>query len=512
MTVDPWEIAAREFEPSPISRYMYDPAAWARDCVNWEEGGGLTFYQDDILAQLAEHRRVAVRGPHGLGKTALSSFVIWWFATTRDAAGIDWKVITTASAWRQLTVFLWPELHKWSRIINWDALGRKEVDPRRELLDLNLKLKYGAGSAVASNDPSKIEGAHADSLLYLVDEAKTVPPETWDAIEGAFSGGTPAGLPEAFAIAFSTPGPTAGRFYDIHTRKPGLEDWKPIHVTLDDAVKAGRIAPSWAEQRARQWGKDSAIYATRVLGEFHQGDDDTLIPLSWVEAAQDRWRDWDDAGRPALEGRSFLGVDIARTGGDETVFAYRTGDAITRIEPVNSNDTMATTARIQAAVALGGATPVVDSAGVGGGVVDRLRELQRRGDMREKVLAYTGAAKAKTRDLTKEFGFTNTRSAAYWNLRELLDPARDSQVILPPSDELTADLTVLHWDITSGTPPKIRIETKEDILTRLGRSPDRGDAVAMAFYADAMRTQASVGRPSAEFRMPVSGVNPLARR
>lgn len=471
-----WEIAAREFEPSPVEQWMHDPVAWARECITWPRGGSATAYQERILSALAEHRRVAARGPHGLGKTTTAALAVLWFATTRDAAGLDWKVITTASAWRHLKLFLFPEIRKWVRHIDWDRLGRAPFSERTELLGLHLKLDNGMASAIASNDPAKIEGAHADSLLYLIDEAKIVPPGTWDAIEGAFSGGSSAGLPEAFALALSTPGPTAGRFYDIHRRAPGLEDWHPIHVTLTDAINAGRISREWAEQRKRQWGADSAMYAIRVLGEFHPDDSDSLIPLAWVEAAVERWHTWDQAGRPALDGKRVTGVDIARTGSDETVFAHRTGHAVTSLELVNTNDTMTATARVQATI--GDAVAVVDSAGVGGGVVDRLRELG------VKPIAYTGAAKTRFRDRTREFGFVNVRSAAYWNLRQLLDPAYDSEIMLPPSDELTADLTTPRWDIGTGVPPKIRLETKDDVVARLGRSPDRGDAVAMAFWAE----------------------------
>lgn len=507
MIITPWEAAAQEFELSPAERYLYRPVEWAVDCIDWGDTEGLTAYQNKGLAALIEHQRVALRGPHGLGKTTEAAITVWWFATTRNAAKLDWKIITTASAWRHLQVFLWPEIRKWARLIKWDVLGRGPVDARRELLDLHIKFQYGAASAVASNDAAKIEGAHADSLLYIVDEAKTVPTETWDAIEGAFSGaGVPGQLPEAYALALSTPGAPVGRFYDIHRRSPGLEDWHPIHVTLADAIAAGRITPQWAEQRKRQWGADSAMYHIRVLGEFHSDDTSALIPLSWVEAANERWHTWVDAGRPPLEGRRVLGVDIARSGADETIFAHRIGGAVTHLEPVATMDTMVATERVKAAVALGDITAVVDSAGVGGGVVDRLRQLK------VKPIAYTGASKTSARDRTREFGFVNTRSAAYWHVRELLDPAFGSEVMLPPSDELTADLTTPLWDITSGTPAKIRVETKEDVVKRLGRSPDRGDAVVMAFWAEKLRTPAKVAPPPTGARMPVSTASPLGRR
>ncbi|GAA2308676.1 hypothetical protein GCM10010149_68490 [Nonomuraea roseoviolacea subsp. roseoviolacea] len=322
-------------------------------------------------------------------------------ATTREAAGWDWKVLTTASAWRQLSVYLWPEIHKWARRIRWDVLGRPAFSEVSELLTLNLKMHHGAASAVASSKPELIEGAHADSLLYWIDEAKVVPNGTWDAIEGAFSGDRSDGLPEAFALAVSTPGPPTGRFYDIHRRAPGLEDWWARHVTLEEAIAAGRISREWAEQRRRQWGEDSALFANRVLGDFHASDEDSVIPLAWVEAAVERWHAWNDAGRSPLEGKRVRGVDVARAGGDSTVIAHRLGSCIAELEVHDRGDTMQTTARVQAALG-DGAVPVVDSIDV----VDRLRELR---ELRVPVLPYTGAAKTRGRTRDGEHGFVNVR-------------------------------------------------------------------------------------------------------
>jgi hypothetical protein len=124
--------------------------------------------------------------------------------------------------------------------------------------------------------------------------------------------------------------------------------------------------------------------------------------------------------------------------------------------------------------------PVVDSIGVGGGVVDRLRELG------VPVLAYTGAAKTRRRTRDGEFGFANVRSAAYWNLRELLDPAFGAEIMLPPDDLMISDLTTPTWDVITGVPPKVQVEKKEDVVARLGRSPDRGDSIAMAYFAESL--------------------------
>ncbi|MBT2490631.1 hypothetical protein J7E96_19350 [Streptomyces sp. ISL-96] len=506
-------LATLERRVQAQERYMYRPAAWAREVIDWRGGDGITAYQGDIMEALVAYRRVAARGPHGLGKTGMASMVVLWFATTRDAAGVDWKVLTTASAWRHLSVYLWPEIHKWARRIRWDVLGREPFSDLTELLTQNLKLEHGAASPVASNKAELIEGAHADSLLYLIDEAKIVPDATWDAIEGAFSGGRMDGFPEAFALAISTPGPTSGRFYDIHRRAPGLEDWYTRHVTLAEAVAAGRISEDWAQQRARQWGEDSALYANRVLGDFRAADEDSVIPLAWVEAAVERWLAWDAAGRPAVEGRGILGVDVARAGSDSTVFAYRRGLLVVELVAYDREDTMQTTARVQAAVTrdehddqeeTAGMVPVVDSMGVGGGVVDRLRELG------VPVLPYTGAAKTKQRTRDGEWGFTNVRSAAYWRMRELLDPAFGAELMLPPDDLLLSDLTTPTWDVTTGVPPKIQVERKEDVVARLGRSPDRGDSVVMSFWAENL-AYSTIQSPASRTARPTAAASRYGR-
>lgn len=488
------DLAGKVIARSRLARWFACPTCWARDCLPIE----LAPYQIEALDMLPVQHRVAIRGPHGLGKSVIGAVVVAWFATTRELAGIDWKVITTASAWRHLEVYLWPEIHKWADRIDFQALGRAPFDPRRELMDLRLKLNHGAATPVASNDPARIEGAHADSLLYLLDEAKTIPTGTWDAVEGAFSGAGTDTAQEAFALAMSTPGPPSGRFYDIHRRAPGYEDWWARHVTLEEAIQAGRISRQWADQRALQWGPDSAMYANRVLGEFHASDEDSVVPLAWLEAAIERWYDWDRAGRPDCGGPRWTGVDVGR-GGDETVLAVRDGWAVV-LEGVRLHrDTMATVAAVQGRAG----RAIVDVVGLGAGVFDRLREVH------ERPLGYAGSGRTSVRDRSGKYGFTNVRSAAYWHLRELLDPAYEPVLALPPDDLMISDLTTPTWAETSGVPPKIQVEQKDRVMARLGRSPDRGDAVAMCLWADRHRGEGQVAEPVGA--LPTTGLSPLGR-
>lgn len=488
--------ADAEYAAAEARRYLYDPAGWARDCIRWPEGRANAPYQTEVMAELCTRKRIAVRGPHGLGKSTTMSQLVLWFSTTRSLAGIDWKVITTASVWRQLEVYLWPEIHKWARLLDWDTLGRRPFIDRVELLDLRLKLPYGAASAVASNQAERVEGAHADEILYILDEAKIIPPETWDAIEGALSNAGTDTEFEAYVVAMSTPGPPSGRFYDIHSRKPGYEDWWVRHVKLEEAIAAGRISREWAEQRARQWGVESALYQGRVLGEFHADDETSVIPLSWLEAAVERWHEWDRAGRPHVEGAQWTGVDVGR-GGDDSVLARRMGHVFT-IRAKKTRDTMKL---VEMAMEEPGRL-IIDAAGVGGGVFDRLRE------KKVNPVAYVGSGATSRKDRSGKYGFTNVRSAAYWYLRECLDPEYAPTLCLPPDDLLLSDLTAPTWDLSAGVPAKYKVEKKEDVVARLGRSPDRGDAVVMSLWADTMRTSMQIAQPQGV--IPRTTLSPLA--
>lgn len=482
-------------------RYFNDPVQFARDCIDWQ-GGGLASYQESVLASLPidpstgmNWKRLAVRGPHTLGKTCMASVAILWFALTRD--GLDWKVPTTASVARQLSEFLWPEIHKWVKRLKWDVIGRPEFT-RDELMTETLKLRTGKAFAMTATDETGTEGAHADHLFYLFDEAKAIESSRWDAAEGALMGGEGK---EIIALAISTPGDPQGRFYDIHKRKPGYEDWTVRHVTIDECIQAGRATRQFVEQRKRQWGESSAVFQNRVLGEFCESSEDTVIPLSWIELANQRWLDrieildphwnWIDGAKrgawPRWSWRSqsdadpltHLGIDIARSDlGDKTVIARRQVDTITQLDRYALADTQPIVGYATRLLEKWGCKATVDIIGIGSGPYDQLREL-----FKSRVRPFNASESSDLKDRSKELEFSNKRSAAWWHLRELLDPAYGPTLALPPCDILTGDLTAPRRgrDTASG---KITVESKRDIRKRLGRSTDDGDAVVMAFYPE----------------------------
>lgn len=471
----------------------WKPAEWIRDHVRFPWGKQPTDYQIESLEVLPRVKRYALRGPHGLGKTALAAWTVLAFAAHHDGRpGHDWKVLTTAGSWRQLTHYLWPEIHKWAPLVDWRGAGAPQLaDLDKRLMTMEFHGTTGAAKAIASNKSGTMEGGHADHGLLILDEAKLIPGGTFDTLEGITSIGT------WYVLVISTPGNSSGRFYNICRRAAGFEDWTARHVTMAEVIAAGRMERSWAEQRARQWGEDSAIYKQRVLGEFADDAPDALIPLAWVEAAQRRWLDLRDDG--TLDGLRLvdleqIGADIARDGTDSEVEALRFGRVISALVVTRKPQLMQAVARLEDQCGGRRDVPlVIDATGLGAGVYERCAEkgLRARG--------FIAGASTSLRDRAGLWGFVNCRSAMWWNIREWLNPENLEDLCLPDDDNLTEELTEPRWRrrsdskievepkrLTQGWASAELQESREDerksLIARLKRSPDRAEAVGMALW------------------------------
>ena len=768
--------------------YRNDRIAFAWDILG-SLGKSIAFYQEEILGLLDEgHTRIAVRGPHGLGKTFLAATLVHHSVLTAES---DAKTITTATAWRQLEKYLWPEIHKHAKYLRWDLIGRDPYNPLKELLGSSIRLEGRTveAFAVASDDHNTIEGAHGRQLFYVFDEAKAIPRPTWNAAEGAFSnaknvkivsyeedntandlhgfhtdiesetiigsshgdvlkrhvaedyddgtsyddvltyfdnavnirtgvlsekenpsndnieydkridesnrssvndsvgsrvrvdvrddlsigvandvasplkplsaprpllraelesshgtndtratnvhgqnahashetfGGvsplepsheashassdhmnpnvssgsstsanmqsnishersganppkhgnsrvlhnatqgtnassssqitspeespiygdrfflsenSPAkshmdshalshetranvgshvidvvtngsvirhavyyaeprvpiaphetrrtsrekivanmGVTErAFALAISTPGDPSGQFYDIHMRKPGYEDWYVRHVTVEEAIRAGRVSRDWVDQRRRQWGETSSIFQNRVLGEFADSSEEGIVPLSWVRAACERWKEWKSKGAKEIrDGRDALGVDVARGGDDKTVIAHTMYPHILELWEFSKIPTTMTAGHVKR-LSRGKEIHIEMDGGLGASVYDMLKE---QGIPSLKPI--TVSANTPWRDRSKELRFVNVRAAMWWQVRELLDPQYGAYMMVPPVDKLILDLTTPRWEIMKDA--TVRLESKDSIRQRLGRSTDYGDAACIALW------------------------------
>lgn len=420
-----------------------------------------TPYQEDVLRAIVKHHYVAVRAPHGVGKTTIAAWFILWMMYCHDT---DVKVPITASSWLQLERYTMPEVRKWAKKLKGKGI---------RILKHSLKGDDKEAFVFSPDDPARAEGAHASVLGVVYDESKAIPTALFDAMEGAMMGAGDDTEQIVYALMISTPGNPQGRFYDVHSQKKGLENWHTMHITLEDGVKAGRVSQAKVDKLADLWGTESPVYKNRVLGEFDQSGDDVVIPLAWVEQAMERYN--------ILEADSTLslGVDPARFGGDKTAIARLQGRVILPLIYLAGKDTMQVAGKV-ASMATKEIPIAVDVIGIGAGVVDRLNELGY------DVTGVNVAQAAKDdygvvlRDMTEQLEFVNLRSWVWWHMRDMLNPDNPNCIALPPDDKLLGDLTTPKYDYKSNG--KIYVESKDDIRKRLKRSTDGADAVGLALY------------------------------
>jgi hypothetical protein len=177
-----------------------------------------------------------------------------------------------------------------------------------------------------------------------------------------------------------------------------------------------------------------------------------------------------------------VGVDVARTGDDQTCFAVRQGSQITDIRRMHLTDTMEVVAQAATWLHEPGSLGVVDVIGIGSGVYDRLAQMKNQAAIVGQVLPFNASKNSGRRDRLNQFTFFNDRAAAWWHMRELLDPAFNSNIALPDDDDLVAELAAPHSTIYANG--RLKVEAKDDIRKRLGRSTDSADAVIQAFWVD----------------------------
>lgn len=212
-------------------------------------------------------------------------------------------------------------------------------------------------------------------------------------------------------------------------------------------------------------------------GDFKAGireDAWQLIPTAWIKAAMARWSAQPARATPMTR----MGMDVAHGGDDQTVLARRHDDWFAPLlaYPGSQTPDGKTAAALAVKAADKGAPINVDAIGYGASAAEKLAD-PPPGGYGLVAIPVNVAEKSKFRDKSGKYGMTNKRAEMYWRLREDLDPDNNPTLCLPDDPELLADLTKPRYEITT---TGIKIEAKKDIKARIGRSPDKGDAVALA--------------------------------
>jgi len=437
---------AKTLPYTPRDVHCNSPVRFAEEVLGVE----LWSKQKEVLEALTEHPRVAVKSGNGLGKGYSAAVAILWFIICHDPA----VVLSTAPTFRQVRHVLWREVHRLFRRAKFQLEG-KLLDTRLELSEV----RYALGLSADSDE--EFQGFHSPNMFIVVDEAEGVEEVIYEAIEGVMTSencrllliGNPTTMSGCFRRAFYEDRELYHNITISALDSPNVKEGHP-------AIK-GLASQRWVEERRKVWGEDNPIYRARVLGEFPDQAEDTLIPLSAIEAAVNKEGSSVDEAGPLI-----IAVDVARFGSDKSVILRRRGMVVEEIKSYRNLDTMKLAGQVAEAINSWQPLEVmIDEVGIGAGVVDRLKEQGHR------VRGINVGTTAQDNE-----HYANLRAEGYWNLRQLF---MDGTIALPNDNELIGQIAALRYSFNSLG--KAVIESKDEMKRRGVPSPDKADALMLAF-------------------------------
>lgn len=416
--------------------------------------------QKEILRAAARLLRVAVKSGHKIGKSTAAAILALWFVYTRPGG----RVIMTSSTDRQVRMILWREVRRLYPSLRRFMPGECHIAP-----DPGLQLDDG-GEVVgfSTKEPEKMAGISGPDVMFIADEASGVPDEIFDAIEGNRAGG-------ARMVMFSNPTQTSGYFYEaFNARRDAWSGTRGLLLTVSseevvDEGIPGLATRAWIEEMAAERGRESVFYSVRVRGEFPQQGDNAVIPLYLVERAT---RDWVRDAPPKEP--LVLGVDVARFGDDDTVIAPVRGlhaYPLVAVSHRDGKDVAGEVMRVVRELRVPGERVKVnvDAIGIGASPVDFLAEHTEHEI--ELCPVNVGRAAVAAND------YVLLRDQVWFACADWLKAGGTFE----PDPKLEAELVapVYSFDVRS----RMRVESKDDIKKKLGRSPDRADALGLAVFS-----------------------------
>jgi len=496
---DAWDEAVEAAKPQAdggaLVQYQADPFGFlvdvlgiAPETLRWslsDEYGAHTWdgTEDPLLAALdavARGQWPAVSSGTGTGKTFLmAAMLLWWLGSFPESVAV-----TVATKEDQMTKGAWREVGRL-----WPAFAKRF--PRAELTTLRVRMDPDKGDAWAAwgitakvvageTSNTSVQGLHAARLLILCDEMPGIPQPIVTALENT------ATDPGNIIAAFGNPDNDTDSLAKFG-RKAGV---LPIRISgLDHpnvvtgrTLVPGAVSRASIVKRAEDYGVESPLYGSRVQGIAPAQATDALIHRAWCDAAIDRGAAW--LAADALKGLPYAyGVDPSNSdGGDDAAIARFHGPLCVSVvaKPCPNANVLGMEVLFQAQAdhvmpdAIG-----VDSIGVGAGTVNEMRRLLKTGT----PMALNGGASPQHRATKGEDGtgwssdanqFVNLRTQMHWQLREDL---RKGYIGLPRDPALLEELVMAKYMVRGG---KVVLESKDDIKKRLGRSPNRADAVVYA--------------------------------
>ena len=427
----------------------------------------------EILASVFSPRsRTAVKACHASSKTHTAAIA----AALALYEGAD--VLTTAPTWEQVKSVLWGEIHRLLAgsvipMSEWGAVNQTEI-----------VMPDGAHAlGLSTNEGVRFQGWHArpgSFLLIIMDEAPGVRPDIYEGAEGISAGG------DVRHLLLGNPVISSGPFYDIfatdapnwrrftidafdspNLRGLSLQDLLGLgDAALDVSQRPYLVTRRWVREKYFEWGEDHPSWQSRVRGRFPTQSDDSLIALAWLEAAGNPAA-WDEQ-----RGRLVAGIDVAGPGEDETVLCVQQDGAILALQAFAQSDARGPLlAALQPWLHKGVARVNVDEAGNGWYFLQHLKETL------PSSVAVNGVnvGERPTTDQAAE-QYVNLKAELYWSLR---DRFMDGTISGLHDQTAIGQLAGLRYAHDSRG--RVKIESKDDARKRGVKSPDRAEAVMLAF-------------------------------
>ena len=452
-------------------RYYFDPYGWALAVYPWGEKGtflehwpdGPDEWQARVLKDIGHHMQkvaaglvdepvtqVAVRSGHGIGKSALISMIIQWFASTRPRpAGV-----VTAGTLTQLTTKTWRELQKWHGILlnkDWFTWQATSFALKGSGVQWTVK-----AIPWSESNPDAFQGTHEDNVLMIMDEASSISDPIWEAQDGAFT--TRGGL----RIAFGNPTEPSGRFAECFSRFK--HRW--LTYTIDS-----RTAKAADKNKLKEWeedyGVDSDFFRVRVRGLPPRQAANRLVSADLWEKATSRKdieEDWVPSSIPLI-----CGIDVGLGGLSKTAIVFRRGPLVRPEDIIRFSDSNVMTSAEKIATILSARRPdavFIDANVVGKGVYDRLIQLGY-----SNVIPVYGGDRSVVYD---KLVYYNPRAEWWGRMARWLPESK-----IPTDRDLRDELLAQPIEYATGN--LLKLMPKFQMMELGLPSPDTADALSMTF-------------------------------
>ena len=457
-----------------------DPLAWVQYCFPWGVAGtdlstetGPDQWQIDILSHIRDELtagrqqpggviqqalQIAVASGHGIGKSALVSWLVLWAMSTAP----DTRGLVTANTAAQLATKTWPELGKWHKLSIIEPMFEVTATAIYSSDDRHKTTWRIDALPWSETRPEAFAGLHnaGKRILIIYDEASAIADKIWEVTEGALTDADT----EIIWACFGNPTRNVGRFRECWRRfRSRWQTWNVDSRTAKRSNKA-QIAKWIAD-----YGEDSDFVKVRVSGEFPNTSDKQFIASDAVEAAMKRHLNPDEYSFAPV----IIGVDPAWWGGDETVIAMRQGRQAAILKVLAKNDDDVHLANLIASYEdQYKADAVFIDQGYGTGCYSIGKSWGRAW-----TLINFGSAPTR-KDVVHK------RDEMWFLMRQWL---LDEGASIPEDPVLLADLTSPEYDMN--LKGQIKLESKDDMRDKGFPSPNRADAIALTFAVPVMKRE-----------------------